>query len=448
MTKGNIYSHLITFALPLLLGQIFQQLYNTFDTWCVGNFVGKVSFSAVGTVGSVTTLLIGFAGGFATGAGVVISQLYGAGDTEGVKKAHHTFALFIIILSLLLTLIGELIVPLVIKFLNAPMEVRSEQEVYLRIYFAGLSGLLFYNAGSSVYRAVGNSRLPFTFLVISAVLNIILDLVFVIFLKAGTAGVAYATIISQGVSAILMIITLLRTSSSVRLEIKKLKIDWGLLKKIIAIGLPSSIQMALTSFSNIFVQSYINYFGTDVMGGWTAYSKLDQLALLPMQCLGLSAMTFMGQNYGKRDLKRAKKGVNIAFLLAVISTILLIIPIEIFAPTFTSFFIDRNESEVIKYGALFLRFISPFYVLCCCNQVYGSALRGAGKSQIPMFVMLFSFVFMRQIYLFVVSRYISNTILPIAFSYPFGWIICSLLITIIYFVYINKLINKPNLESH
>ncbi len=443
MTGGSIYPLIISFAFPILMGQLFQQLYNTFDTWCVGNFVGKNSFSAVGTVSSITNMLIGFAGGFSTGASVVISQYFGGKDEENISRATHTFIIFMLILSTIMTALGLGMIPLFLDMMNSPEEVALEQEIYLSIYFAGLIGLMLYNMGSAIFRAVGNTRLPFIFLCISALLNIVLDLVFVIYFNMGTAGVAWATIISQGVSAVLTIIALFKTDSPIKISFKKFCFDTSILKSIILIGLPSAVQMAVTSFSNVFVQSYINYFGTDVMGGWTAYSKVDQLLFLPMQSLGLAAMTFVGQNIGAGNVKRARDGANKALLSGIIVTILLLIPIVYFAPRVVEFFISADESEVVKYGTLFLRALSPFYVLCTFNQVYGSALRGAGKSQAPMVIMLFSFVLMRQVYLFVIKNYISNTVLSIAMGYPFGWLLCSSLITICFFTYFSRLEKNP-----
>ena len=436
MTKGAILPQILLFALPLILGQLFQQLYNTFDTWCVGNFVGKNSFSAVGTVGSITNMLIGFAGGFSTGAGVVISQYYGSGDKENVRKSVHTFILFMFILSIALSLLGVALTPFLIKIIKAPPEVAKEEYIYLTIYFSGISGLLLYNMGSAIFRAVGNSQLPFIFLVVSACLNIIMDLVFVSVLKMWTSGVALATIISQAISALLVLGALKITQSQVSFKFRELKINWKILSRIIFIGLPSAIQMAVTAFSNVFVQSYINKFGADVMGGWTAYNKVDQIIFLPMQCMGLAGMTFVAQNYGADNIKRAKRGADITLVSAVTTTLVLVIPIIVLAPQVVRFFI--NGEEVIEYGTLFLRLLSPFYVLCCFNQVYSNALRGIGRSKTPMYVLLFSFVLARQIYLFIVSNYISNTIIPIAMGYPFGWILCSSIITVSYLVSFKK----------
>ena len=432
MTNGNIAVLIFDFALPLLLGNIFQQLYNTVDTWVVGNYVGKNAFSAVGTLNSIINTLIGFFVGFSNGACVIIAQHFGANNPDKIKKAVHTFVSVTLILCVFFTFLGMAFTPMMLKLMKSPPEVFKEQEIYLTIYFAGITGLLLYNMGSAILRAVGNSFYPFLFLVVSAILNIVLDLVFVIVFKLGTAGVAYATILSQMVSAILVVFVLLTTKSCVNVRIRDLRIDMRILKDIFRIGLPSALQMSITAFSNVFVQSYINYFGSDCMGGWTAYSKLDQLLFLPMQSIALAAQTFVGQNLGKNLTERTRKGVSSALFMAVASTAFLVVAVEFFASGLVGFFIDSNEVDVIYYGTLFLRTISPFYILCCVNQVYGGALRGSGNSHVAMIVMLFSFVLFRQIYLFIMSNFISNTVLPIAFSYPAGWLVCSLLMLVFY----------------
>jgi putative MATE family efflux protein len=289
---------------------------------------------------------------------------------------------------------------------------------------------MIYNMGSGILRAVGDSKCPFYFLVVAAIINTVLDLVFVIVFKLGVAGVAYATIISQGISAILVMVTLFRSQSCVRLSLRKLKLSFDILMKIVKVGFPAALQMAITSFSNVFVQSYINHFGNDVMSGWTAYSKIDQLLLLPMQSIALSSTTFVGQNLGKNQSERAKKGVRTALLLGITSTLILMVPVLIFAPYLVSFFYSR--AEVIESGTLLLRLISPFYVLCCFNQIYAGALRGSGNTRAPMIIMLVSFVAFRQLYLFVVANFISNTIIWISMSYPAGWLLASAL-TMLYY---------------
>lgn len=381
MTEGNITGHLIRFALPLLAGNIFQQLYNMVDTWVVGNFVSNEAFSAVGTVGPIVNMLIGCFLGFSSGAGVVISQYYGARRTERVHDAVHTALVLTVILCAVFTALGIGFTPLMLRLMNTPAEVFPESSAYLTIYFGGISGLLIYNMGSGILRAVGDSRRPFYFLVVSAVLNTALDLLFVLRFGMGVEGVAWATVIAQAVSALLVIVVLLRTQQAVRLIPRDLRIHLPVLRQIIRVGVPSALQMAITAFSNVFVQSYINSFGADCMGGWTAYTKIDQLMLLPMQSLALSATTFVGQNLGRGNEPRARQGVRRALAIAMAATVLVMIPVLVFAPQMTAFF--NRKPEVVAYGALLLRCISPFYVLCCFNQVYAAALRDPLQRGLP-----------------------------------------------------------------
>ena len=429
MTQGSIIRHIISFAIPLLMGNLFQQLYNTVDTWVVGNYVSKNAFSAVGTVGPIINLLIGFFLGLSSGAGVVISQYYGAQRYDKVQETVHTAITMTLVLGVLFTAIGLSMVPFMLRLIKMPVEVIPEATTYLIVYFSGIIGLMIYNIGSGILRAIGDSQRPFYFLVVCAIANIVLDLVFVLCFDMGVLGVALATIISQAISAVLVIITLLRTDNCVKLQVHKLRIQWEMLKKIFSVGIPTALQMAITSFSNIFVQSYINYFGPDCMSGWTAYAKIDQLLFLPMQSIALASTTFVGQNLGCNQVDRAKQGVKQALILSVSSVVIMMIPVMVFAEPIVAFF--NKDPGVIAYGALLLRWITPFYVLCCFNQIYTSALRGAGNSRIPMLIMISGFVVFRQIYLFFMSR-ICNEIIPIAMSYPAGWLVCSLL-SAIYF---------------
>ncbi|MBQ2528154.1 MAG: MATE family efflux transporter, partial [Spirochaetales bacterium] len=419
-------------ALPLLFGSLFQQLYNTVDTWVVGNFVGKNSFSAVGTLSSATNLIISFFMGFSNGASVIISHYFGAKDNASVNKASHTFMAVTLILCVALTIIGIAIIPLLLQIMKSPAEVAAEQKIYLTIYFAGISGLLIYNMGSAILRAIGDSTHPFIFLVVSASLNIVLDLVFVIFFDMGTAGVAYATIIAQGISALLVLRVLFTTDTSIRISVRKIKIDTMILGKIFKVGMPSALQMAVTCFSNIFVQSYINFFGADVMGGWTSYIKVDQLVLLPMQSIAMATQTFVGQNLGTMNTERARQGVRTSLNMSLISTAVLIAAVIPLARFIVEIFIGSEEPGVILYGTMFLTYLTPAYLLPCFNQIYAGALRGCGKSGIPMAAMLLSFVAFRQVYLFIMANYISNTIMPIAMGYPAGWLVCSVIMIIAY----------------
>ncbi len=433
MTRGGVFKHILMFSLPLLAGNLFQQMYNMVDTWVVGNFVSDAAFSAVGTVTPIVNMLIGSFMGLSSGAGVVISQYYGARRDDRVSDAVHTSLVLTAVLTVAFTAIGLLMTPSMLRLMKTPDEVFPESRAYLTIYFAGMIGLMFYNMGAAILRAVGDSRRPFYFLVVAAVLNTGLDLLFVIKFHWGVRGVAYATIIAQGVSAVLTMAVLFRARSSIRVSLSKLRIHLDLLGQIIRVGIPAALQMAVTAFSNVFVQSYINQFGKECMGGWTAYTKMDQLIFLPMQSISLAATTFVGQNLGSGQPHRAKQGVRASLAMAAAVTVAVSALVIAAAPQLVTFFIDQDKSpEVVEYGALFLRRLTPFYVLCCVNQIYAGALRGAGDSKAPMFIMLGSFVVFRQLYLYLVSHFVSNTILPLAMGYPAGWLVCSVL-TLIYY---------------
>ena len=429
MTEGNITRHIISFALPLLIGNVFQQLYNTVDTWVVGNYVSNEAFSAVGTVGPIINMLIGFFMGLSSGGGVVISQYYGATRYNGVHDTVHTAMVMTIIMGIAFTAIGLGMTPFMLRLMNTPENVMPESTAYLTIYFSGILGLMVYNIGAGILRAVGDSQRPFYFLVVCAVMNTALDLLFVLVFHMGVEGVALATVLSQCTSALLVVITLMRTDTCIKLRLKDLKINFAMLGKIFRVGIPAAIQMAITSFSNIFVQSYINYFGDNCMSGWTAYAKIDQLLFLPMQSIALASTTFVGQNLGCNQVERARKGVSRALLIAIISTVILMVPVMAFASPVVAFF--NSKAEVVEIGTMLLHWLSPFYVLCCFNQIYSGALRGAGNSRAPMIIMLTSFVAFRQVYLFIMA-WVCNEIIPIAMSYPAGWLLCSTLPAIYY----------------
>lgn len=426
MTEGSIIRHLLVFAAPLMLGNLFQQMYNMVDTWVVGNYVSNEAFSAVGSVGPIINVLIGFFLGFSSGVGVVISQFYGARQYDKVQDTVHTAIAVTLLLGVVLSVVGVTMTPFALRMMKTPEEVFPESKAYLTIYFSGLLGLMIYNIGSGILRAVGDSSRPFYFLVVSAIVNTVLDLVFVLVLHMGVEGVALATIIAQGVSATLVLITLTRSDICIKLSWQKLKVHRDMLFKILKVGLPASLQMAITSFSNVFVQSYINYFGKDCMSGWTAYSKTDALLFLPMQSIALASTTFVGQNLGKNNVVRAKKGVNTALMLAMSITAVGMIPVMIFAPYVVAFF--NNEPGVIEYGTMFLRNITPFYIVCAVNQVCSASLRGAGNSRTPTIIMLCTFVGLRQVYMYIMSTFIVNEALPVIMGYPVGWVACSICI--------------------
>ena len=434
MTQGNILRHIIAFAVPLMIGNLFQQLYNTVDTWVVGNYVNNEAYSAVGAVAPVVNMLIGSFSGLASGAGAVISQYYGAKQNDNVNKSVHTAIALTLLLAVLFTAAGIAMVPLMLKIVNLQEKATAEATTYLTVYFSGLIGLMLYNMGAAILRAVGDSKRPFYFLVVCALLNTILDLVFVLYFEMGVFGVALATILSQFISATLVIITLMRSTGCIQLNVKKLRLHKDLCIRILTIGMPAALQFGVTSFSNVFVQSYITHFdigrtSQDYMSGWTSYLKIDQLVFLPIQSIAMAISTFVGQNLGHGDAVRAKKGIHTAIVLSLVITCILMVPILVFAPGIVGFL--NPKAEVIEFGTLFLRWLTPFYLLSCFNQIYASALRGAGDTKAPMIIMLLSFVGFRQLYLFAMSQ-ICNQVIPIALSYPAGWLLCSIL-TAIYF---------------
>lgn len=430
MTEGSITRQLIAFAFPLLIGNLFQQLYNTVDTWVVGNFVSDNAFAAVGSMGPIVNMFVGFFLGFSAGAGALISQNFGAKNEDAIEKLVHTAMVMTFVMGLIFTVAGHLLTPLLLDFAKIPEEVWPEAKTYLSIYFSGMMGLVFYNMGAAILQAVGDSKRPFYFLVVCAVLNTVLDLLFVLVFGMKVEGVAWATIISQGVSAVLIVISLMRTDSCVRFQFKKLQVNWHLLGRIVTLGIPSALQVSITSFSNIFVQSYINFFGPSCMSGYTAYSKIDMLLFLPAQSVSLATTTFVGQNLGCGQVKRARKGVTNSIWLSAGVTGILMIPVLIFSGDVVRFFTSQEES--IRYGTLFLRYITPFYLLTCFTQVYASALRGAGNTRAPMVIMISSYVLFRQAYLAVMSV-VCNEVIPIAMGYPAGWILCCTIFMIYYY---------------
>lgn len=448
MTQGNIASNIIMFALPLLAGNLFQQLYNIVDTLVIGHFGESGEYAAVGSIAPVINILIGMFLGLSSGAGVVISQYYGAKKEDKVHDTVHTSLAMTLVLGVVFTIVGILMTPV---FLNLMLKAEDGGDgvfhyakQYLTIYFSGVMGLMVYNMCAGIMRAVGDSSRPFYFLVTSSVVNIVLDLLFVATFNMGVVGVALATVIAQWVSAILAFITLVREKNCVRIILKDIRIHISLLGKIINVGIPAALQMALTSFSNMFVQSYVagaNGLQVVNLGAWTSYSKLDQFLFLPTQSIALSATTFVAQNLGISDVKRAKKGIRISVGLSICATASSIAVVVIFAPFFASLF-KNDDIRIVELATVLLRYISPFYIFTCINQIFSAVMRGAGNSKAPMIIMLCSFVGLRQIYLFIMSNYVSNDLLPIGMGYPFGWLSCAVLMLLYYKFFFNFTSNK------
>ena len=425
MTEGSIAGQVILFALPLMLGNVFQMLYNTVDSIVVGNFVGTQALAAVGSTTMIVNMMVFFFNGFSTGAGVVIANYFGARNLKALHKAIETTMAATFVLSILFTLAGVAAVRPMLRFMATPEDVFGEATTYLQIYIGGISGLLIYNMGSGILRAVGDTMRPLYFLVMTSVLNILLDLLFVLGFHCGIEGVAWATVLSQFISALLILALLTRSDDIYRLSWHDLRIDRAILGSIFAIGLPAGIQSVITAFSNVFVQSYINFFGSSCMAGWSCYNKLDQFVMLPMQSMSMAATTFVSQNIGAGREERANRGTVITVSMAVGVTAVIVALLCLFAAPAVGLF--SPDESVIAYGVLFIRANCFFLLFNCVNHVLAGALRGRGDSRGPMIIMLLSFVGIRQIYLFAVTRFVANTPLLVGFGYPVGWTTCCII---------------------
>ena len=419
MTEGSITKQMILFSLPLMVGNIFQMLYNTVDSIVVGQYVGKEALAAVDSTTMIVNMLVFFFNGFSVGAGVVIARHFGARDHARLHRAVETTMAMTFIFCLLFTVIGSLAARPMLRMMSTPEDVMGDASTYLTIYFLGISGLLVYNMGSGILRAVGDTGRPLMFLALTSILNILLDLLFVLHFKMGIAGVAWATVISQFISAGLTLLLLTRANDIYRLTWHDLKVDTGVLRQIFQVGLPAGIQSVITAFSNVFVQSYINFFGSSCMAGWGCYNKLDQFIMLPMSSVAMAATTFVSQNIGAARIDRANRGTRTAIVLAVSITAVIALGLYLFSEWAVRLF--TPDASVIEFGVLFLKANTFFLLFNCVNHVLAGALRGRGDSRGPMVIMLLGFVVIRQIYLFVVTRFIANTPFLVGFGYPIGW---------------------------
>ena len=436
MTSGSIIKQIVLFSLPLMFGNIFQMLYNTVDSIVVGNYVSTQALAAVGSTTMIINMLVFFFNGFSVGAGVVISRFFGAKEFDRFHKAIETTMAATFILCVVLTIVGILGVKPMLRFMDTPDDVFADATTYLTIYFLGFSGLLIYNMGSGILRAIGDTIRPLYFLILTSVLNIILDLAFVKGLHFGIEGVAYATIISQFVSAILIMVLLITSRDVYRLTLRDLKVDPDIIRLIVMVGLPAGVQSVITAFSNVFVQSYVNYFGSACMAGWSSYNKLDSFIMLPMQSMAMAATTFVSQNVGAGKIKRAEDGTRVSIILSLLTTGLIALLLYIFARPAIRMF--SAEEAVIEYGALFIHTNVFFLLFNCINHTLAASLRGRGDSKGPMIIMLSTFVVLRQIYLFTITHYVANTPKLVGFGYPVGWMSCCLVEVNYYFLRYKK----------
>ena len=425
MTEGSIIKQMILFALPLMAGNIFQMLYNTVDSVVVGQYVGKEALAAVNSTTMIINMLVFFFNGFSVGAGVLIARHFGARDYDRLHNAIETTMAMTFLFCLIFTIVGNFAVKPMLTVMSTPEDVLEDATTYLTIYFLGISGLLVYNMGSGILRSVGDTTRPLLFLILTSLLNIALDLLFVLGFHMGIAGVAWATILAQFISAVLTTLLLTRSKDIYRFTWKDMRIDGGVLREIFKVGLPAGIQSVITAFSNVFVQSYINFFGSSCMAGWGCYNKLDQFIMLPMSSMAMAATTFVSQNIGAKKMDRANKGTVTAILMSVGVTALIALVLVIWAEPSVRLF--TQDESVIAFGVLFLQANTFFLLFNCVNHVLAGALRGRGDSRGPMIIMLLSFVAIRQVYLFMVTRFVANTPFLVGFGYPVGWVTCCVI---------------------
>lgn len=429
MTEGVIWKQLIRFSVPLLLGNLFQQLYNTVDSVVVGKYIGSQALAAVGSSNSLINLIIGMFMGIGTGAGVIISQYYGAKEKEKLQWTVHTCMALSIIGGVFLTVIGIIISPVILSWMGTPTEVMGSSVTYFRIFFSGALFNLVYNMGAGILRATGDSRRPLYYLCVSSIVNIVLDVVFVVVFHMGVAGVGYATVIAQLVSAILVIFTLMHTQEDYRMELSKLKIDKKMMKRILRLGIPSGIQQSIISLSNVIVQTNVNGFGEAAMAGFGAYCKIDGFVMLPLQSFCMAATTFTGQNIGAKNISRVKKGIFQGMVLGLLYTGL--VSVILYYQVDNVLGVFSSDEEVIRYGQITMYSLLPFYGTMMAHNIFMGSFRGAGKTMTSMLIGVGNMCILRMVYI--------NFLLPffpsyeaVMWCYPITWI-TTLLMDVIYY---------------
>ena len=429
MTQGNIWRLITTFAIPLLLGNLLQQLYNAFDAIVVGKFVSNEALAAVGSTGPLSNMIIAFFMGLSTGASVLIAQASGAQDRKRIQDTVHTAMLLSFIMGIALSVIGVFVSPIILELMKTPPNILPDAILYLQITFSGLTALTVYNMGAAVLMSTGDSRTPLYFLILSTIINIVGNLAFVLVFDMGVEGVALSTIISQFISAILVILVLCRSHTDFNLDLKKLRINASVVRNIVLIGLPAAVQQAIISLSNIVVQGYINGLGDIAVAGYSASTKLDAFIMLPTQTMGLVATTFVGQNLGAHQVKRARKGVQFALIINLAVTIALAAIALLSGRSLLRIF--TNDNQVLAAGYEFMKAFVPFYFVLCFTQTLPGALRGAGDVSASTLICIICFVGLRQIYLFFITK-INYSIMTVGLSYPITWCIAAIILIIYY----------------
>lgn len=427
MTEGSIWKKILFFSIPLILGNLFQQLYNTVDSIIVGNYIGSEALAAVGSSGSLINLLIGFCIGASAGAGVVIAQFYGAQDREGVRKAVHTTIAIAIAAGAVLTVVGIVATPILLKAMGTPQEVFDQASIYLKVYFGGILFSVVYNMSAGILNAVGNSKRSLVYLMIAATSNIFLDLLFVVVLKMGIVGVAIATDISQLLSCIFIILFLVRSDDVYRVKLKDIRCYDNLLGKILKIGLPTGVQNIVISLSNVIVQSSVNSFGAVAMAGFAAYIKVDGFNILPVLSFSMAATTFVGQNVGAGRLDRVKKGMYVSVAMGIIYTVCTGILLLAFAPQVIGVF--TQNGKVVEYGVYIMKFFCPFYWMLGILHILAGTIRGTGKTMQAMVVFLFSLCIFRVLWIWGAMS-VSHKIGGVMLGYPLSWLVGLVMILI------------------
>ncbi len=429
MTEGNPYSLMLKFTLPLLLSQVFQQLYNTADAFIVGRYLGTNALAAVTSSGNLIFLLVSFFMGMAMGGGVVISRYFGAKDEKQVSRSVHTMMAFGIACGLILTVVGVAFTPTFLVWMRTDPEVMPEAVSYFRYYFLGALAVVLYNICCSIMNAVGNSRRPLYYLIFSSLVNIGLDLLFIGGFGWGVWAAAVATVISQAASVVLCMAYLLQKGRIYTVDLRKIRFHKDILFEVISFGLPSGVQNSVIAFANVIVQSQINSFGRLAMAGYGVHAKIEGFVFLPVTSFNMAATTFISQNLGARQYERARKGARFSILAAVLAAEVIGILYYVFAPQFVGAF-DRTPG-VIEYGVMQARIVSLFYFLLAFSHSVAAVCRGAGKAFVPMFVMLAVWCALRIGYIMLVMR-IFGEIRFVFWAYPLTWSISSVIYLIYY----------------
>ncbi len=431
MTEGTIWKQILAFAFPIFLGNLFQQLYNTADSLIVGNFLGSNALAAVSSSGNLIFLMVGFFNGIAMGAGVVIARYYGAKEMQKVQNAVHTTIAFGVAAGILLTIAGTILTSRILVWMGTPADVLPESTVYFRIYFFGSLSFVMYNIFVGILQSVGDSRHPLIYLIVSSVINILLDLLFVGMLGFGVGAAALATILSQFLSALLCLHRLLyKSPEEYRVSLRSIRFDLPMLRQIIANGLPSGFQNSIIAFANVIVQSNINKFGKMAVAGCGAYSKIEGFGFLPITCFTLALTTFISQNLGAKQYERAKKGARFGILCSTLTAELVGIFLYFTIPVFIRAF--NRTPEVIAYGTAQARTVTLFYFLLAFSHCIAGILRGAGKASVPMITMLCFWCIVRVTYITVIVRLVP-VIGVIFWAYPLTWSLSSV-VFLIYFL--------------